>query len=53
MDSFKTFGEEKLPDREWFYSSVKDGTTGDKAEKLDGYRRDIYYFPCNNIWKKI
>ena len=25
MDSFKRFGEEKLPDRECFYSSVKDG----------------------------
>ena len=24
-DSFKRFGKEKLPDRECFYSSVKDG----------------------------
>ena len=35
MDSFKRFGEEKLPDREYFYSSLKDGTTGDNGEKLD------------------
>ena len=28
MDSFKRFGEEKLPDNECFYSSLKDGTTG-------------------------
>ena len=33
MDSFKRFAEEKLPDREYVYSSVKDGTTGDKGEK--------------------
>ena len=35
MDSFKRFGEEKLPDREYFYCSLKDGTTGDNGEKLD------------------
>ena len=34
MDSFKRFGEEKLPDKKCFYSSVKDGTTGDNGEKL-------------------
>ena len=27
MGSFKRFGTEKLPDRECFHSSVKDGTT--------------------------
>ena len=36
MDSFKRFGEEKLPDRKCFYSSVKDKATGDNGEKLDG-----------------
>ena len=34
MDSFKRFNEEKLPDRECFYTTVKDGTTGDNGEKL-------------------
>ena len=29
MDSFKRFNEEKLPDKKCFYSSVKDGATGD------------------------
>ena len=29
--------EEKLPDKECFYSSVKDGTTSDDGEKLDGH----------------
>ena len=40
MDSFKRFGEEKLPDRECFYSSVDDETTGDSVKKLDGRRGD-------------
>ena len=37
MDSFKRFGEEKVPDGECFYSSVKDATTGDNSEKLNGH----------------
>ena len=36
MGSFKSYGEEKLPNKKRFYSSVKDGTTGDNGEKLDG-----------------
>ena len=37
MDSFKRFREEKLPDKERFYSSVKDGTTSNNGEKSDGH----------------
>ena len=37
MDSFKRFNKEKLPDKKSFYSSVKDGTTGDNGNKLDGH----------------
>ena len=37
MDSFKRFNEEKLPDKEYFYSSVKNGATDDNGEKLDGH----------------
>ena len=33
MDSFKRFGEEKLPDKKCFYSSVKDGAAGDNGKK--------------------
>ena len=33
MDSFKRFGEEKLPDNECFYSSLRDGTTGYDGKK--------------------
>ena len=47
MDSLKKFSEEKLPDEKNFYSSVKDGTTGDDAEKLDGHISDKHYL----TWK--
>ena len=33
MDSLKRFGEEKLPDKKCFYSSVKDGTADDNGKK--------------------
>ena len=40
---------EKLPDREFFYSSVKDGTTGDNYKKLDGHINDEDYLTCKKI----
>ena len=46
MDSFKRFNEEKLPDKKCFYSSVKDGTTGDNGKKLDGHISDEDYLTC-------
>ena len=50
--SFKTFAEEKLPDRKYFYSSLKDGTTGDNDEKLYGHGHISYeeYLKCEKIW---
>ena len=47
MNSFKRFREKKLPDEECFYSSVKDGTTGDNSEKLDGHISDKDYLQKN------
>ena len=44
MSSFKRFPEEKLPDRESFYSSVKDKTNGKNGEKLDGHISDEDFF---------
>ena len=49
MDSFKKFSEEKLPDKECFYSSVKDRTINDNGEKLDGHIRNENYLTCNKI----
>ena len=49
MDRFKRLNEEKLPDKKCFYSSVKDGTTDDNGEKLDGHISDENYLTCNKI----
>ena len=46
IGSSKRYGEEKLHDRERFYSSVKDGTTIDSGEKLDGHISDEDYLTC-------
>ena len=49
MDSIKRFNEEKLPDKKWFYSSVKDGKTDDNGEQLDGHISDEDYLMRKNI----
>ena len=53
MNSFKRFGEENLPDKECFYSSVKDGTTGENGEKLDGRISDKDNLTCIKIWNEF
>ena len=53
MDSFRRFGREKLPDRECFYNSVKDGTTGGNDEKLDGHISDKDYLTSKKIWNEF
>ena len=53
MDSFKWFGEEKLPDKKCFYSSVKDETTGDNGKKLDGHISNKDHLTCKNIWNEF
>ena len=53
MDSSKRFGEKKLPDKKSFYSSVKDGITGDNGKKLDGHISDEDYLTCKKIWNEF
>ena len=48
-DSFKRFGEEKLPDRKCFHSSVKNGTTDDNGEQVGSHISDGDYSTCNKI----
>ena len=43
MDSFRRFYEQKLLGKICFYSSVKDGTTGDDGKKLDSHINDEEY----------
>ena len=40
MNSFKRFAEKKLPDKEFFYRSANNETTGDNGKKLDGHIND-------------
>ena len=49
MDSFKRFNEEKWPDKECFYRFVKNETTDDKGEKLDGHVNDEEYLTFKKI----
>ena len=44
MDSFKRF------DKKCFYSTVKNGTTGDSSKKLDGHINNKDYLTCKKIW---
>ena len=53
MDSFKRFDKEKLPDSECFYSSVKDGTSGDNGKKLDGHISNENCLMYNKIWNEF
>ena len=53
MDSFKRFSEEKLPDKKCFYSSVKDGTTGDNGKKIDSHIRDEEYLTYKKLWNEF
>ena len=53
IGSFKRFIEEKLPDKKCFCSSVKDGTTDDNGEKLDGHISNKDYLTCKKIWNKF
>ena len=50
MDSFERFSGKKVPDKKHFYRSLKDGTTNDKGEKLDGRITDEKYLTCIKIW---
>ena len=50
MDNFKRFNEEKLPHKKCFYSSVKDGKTGDNGKKLDGHVSYKDYLTYKKNW---
>ena len=50
MGSFERLSEEKLPDKNCFYRSLKDTATGDKCKKVDGYIIDEEYLACVGVW---
>ena len=45
--------EEKLPDKQCFYSSVKNGRTGDNGEKLDSHISNDDYLTDKKIWNEF
>ena len=53
MDSFKRFNEEKLPDKKYFYSSIKDGKICDDGKISDGHIDVNDYLTCKKTWDKF
>ena len=53
MDKFKRFGEENLPDKKCFYSSVKYGTTSDNGKNLEDNINDEDYLTYKKIWNEF
>ena len=53
MDSFKRFNEEKLLDKKYFYSSIKDGKIGDDGKISDGHIDVNDYLTCKKTWDKF
>ena len=53
MDNFKRFNEEKLPDRECFYSSVKYRANGGNGKELDGHINNKDYLTCKKAWNEF
>ena len=49
----KDLVKKKLSDKNCFDSSVKDGTTGDNAEKLDRHISNEDYLTGKKIWNKF
>ena len=53
MDSFEKFNEEKLPDKKYFYSSLKDRKIGDDGKTSDGHIDFNNYLTCKKTWDKF
>ena len=46
MDSIKRFNEDKLPDKKYFDSPVKDEATDNNGKELDSHISDEDYLTC-------
>ena len=53
MDSFEKFNKEKLPDKKYFYSSIKDGKIDDDGKISDGHINVNDYLTCKKTWNKF
>ena len=53
MNSFERLNEEKLPDKKYFYSSIKDGKNSDDGKVSDGHIDVNDYLTCKKSWNKF
>ena len=53
MKSFKKFNEEKLPAKNFFYSSTKNGKISDDGKISDGHINVKDYLTCKKTWDKF
>ena len=53
IDSFEKFDEEKLPDKKYFYSSIKDRKIGNDGKISDGHIDVNEYLTCKKTWNKF
>ena len=53
MTSFERFNEEKLLDKKYFYSSIKDGKIGDNGKISDVHININDYSTCERTWDKF
>ena len=53
MDSFERFNGGKLPDKKYFYSSVKDGKIGGDGKISDGHINVNDDLACKKAWNKF
>ena len=49
----KDLVKKTLPDKTHFNRSLKDGTTGDNGEKLNGHASDKGHLTCIKTWNKF
>ena len=53
MDTFERFSKKKLLAKKYFYSSTKDGKTGDDGKISDGHKSAKDYLNCKKTWDKF
>ena len=53
MNSFESFNEKKLPAKNYFYSSIKDGKIDDDGKISDGHINVNDYLTCKKTWNQF
>ena len=53
MNSFEKFEEKELPNKEYFFTSIKKGKTDDGGKILDDHISDEKYLTCKKTWDEF